>query len=199
MISQQLTPAQEALQRKLTQEVQNNEQILWCAGPDSAHRATTFSIRAFLSSRVGLRLIMVCIILISLLSASLTYQDENNFILPITYAVVLLLLVIVGVSHVYRNTARIQNQLQHTVYGITSHRLIVLTQSRDHTLQNSYYAADLGRIDLIERTDGWGDIVLGGHQRIGNVVLSTAVASPRLAGVAHVRQVATLLEGLKQQ
>jgi hypothetical protein len=88
-----------------------------------------------------------------------------------------------------------RQRVLHTLYAITTKRLIVLTRDRNQYPQNSYYPSDLGPINLIERADGWGDIVIGGQQR----VLRGFSVTPRLAGIEHVRDVASLLTQLKEE
>ena len=95
------------------------------------------------------------------------------------------------------NCAR--RRLHRTLYAITTQRLIVLTLDCDQWIQNSYYPVDLGRVDVIERSDEWGDIIIGNQQRIESHGFSLAVITPQLCGVPQVRQVASLLTGLKAQ
>ena len=195
MTSQARTPEQMALTRKLQQELQVNEQVRWFSYPDITRRAKQASARSLLSSWVVLRIILLAFTLIVFFVSSFIYQADS--FLPLIYGAVILLAFMVGVTFVLLRRQTAQRRLQHTLYAITTQRLVVITLDRDQVVQNSYYPADLGRIDLIERNDGWGDIVIGGQQRVQSSGFSLAVVSPRLSGVAKVREVASFLTRLK--
>lgn len=197
MTSQAHTPVQMALTRKLQQELQANEQVTWFAYPDMTRRAKQAPARALFSSWLGLRILLLSFTLaVFFLSNSIYHADA---LLPLSYGAIILLALMVGMAVVLLRRRTARQRLQHTLYAITTQRLLVITLDRDQVLQNSYYPSDLGRIDLIERNDSWGDIVIGGQQRVQSNGFSLAVVAPRLSGVAKAREVALLLTRLKSE
>lgn len=186
------------LVQKLRQQLQANEEQLWCSFPDRTRRAKQTPGRMFIPSWFIIRLILLGGIFIVFITTSVIYHTDA--FLTLGYAVIVVAALIVGLGLVLlRRHVRLM-RLQHTIYAITTQRLLVLTLDRDQMVQNSYYPADLGRIDLIERRDGWGDIIIGGQQHLqSRGGFSLAVLSPRLSGVAKVREVASLLTRLKSE
>ncbi len=197
MTTEAQTPVQRELIQKLGQELQPNEQVRWFSYPDTTRRAKQSPIRSLLSSWLVLRLILLGGMLVVFFLTSTLYQTDS--FLPLSYGAIILLALIVGIALVALRRKTVRRRLQHTVYAITTQRLIVITLDRDQVVQNAYYPSDLGRIDLIERSDGWGDIVIGGQQRVQSSDFSLAIVAPRLSGVAKAREVASLLVRLKSE
>jgi hypothetical protein len=197
MTSQARTPIQMALTRKLQQELQTNEQVTWFAYPDTTRRAKQAPARALFSSWLGLRILLLIFTLAVFFLSNSIYQADA--FLSLHYGAIILLALMVGSALVLLRRRTAQQRLQHTLYAITTQRLLVITLDRDQVVQNSYYPSDLGRIDLIERNDSWGDIVIGGQQRVQSRGFSLAVVAPRLSGVAKAREVALLLTRLKAE
>ena len=187
-----------ALGEKLQQELQMNEQVIWSAYPDRTRRAKQAPIRALFPSWIVLRIIILAGMFLIVIFTSVI-SKTTTFLLPLLYGAILLLVVFVWIILVVQRQRTAQRRFLSTIYAITTRRLVVLTLEHGQFVQNSYYAADLGRIDLVERrSDGWGDIVIG-SQRVQSRGYSLAVVSPRLSGVERVREVATLLTRLKAE
>jgi hypothetical protein len=192
MISQEQT----ALSQKLQQELQRNEQVIWQAYPEGSRRAKQSLLRTLLPSWMVLRLFLLLSMFLVVVVTSIVYRSTTPLLLVLygsIFLAVMLVAIILVVSP--RRTAR--RRLQNTIYAITTRRLLVITLDRDQWVQNSYEAQDLGRIDYIERGDGWGDVVIGVQQRVQSQGYSLVVMSPRLSGVEHARSVAALLQHLK--
>lgn len=185
------TTMQETLYKKLHQALLPQEDIRWYAYPDPAHLAKRAP-RLLLSSWARIRLVFIVALLLVLFLSRLTYPAQGTFfpMLTIGYGLFLMLSVSIGIVSVARRIRTARIRLRSTIYAITSWRVIVMTIDRAQCFQNAYAASDMGRIDIIERNDGWGDIVIGSQQR---------VVTSRLAGVADVRNIAQLLTQFKTE
>jgi hypothetical protein len=192
------TPIQMELLQKMQKEVKENERPIWHAFPDSTHRAKQIPGRMTSPPWLVLRLILLVGVLLVFIATSVVYHTASSLVWGYGAILLIAILVVVGVV-LWRRHIRLM-RLSRTLYAITTgQRLLVLTLDRDQLVQNSYYAQDLGRIDLVERSDGWGDIVIGGQQRLQSTGYSISMTTPRLIGIEHAREVSRLLTQLQSE
>ena len=180
------------LLQKLQDILQPDEEVCWFASPNPAKKAIQMSVNALVSSWFVIRLFLLSCVLLTMFVMMSEIQDA---LFLQSFGIVLGLLLILMLLRVFLRVRIARQRVLHTIYAITTKRLIVLTRDRHHYTQNIYGPSDLGTINPIERLDGWGDIVIGGQQRI---VRGYAV-SPRIGGIEHVCEVATLLIQLKEE
>jgi hypothetical protein len=122
----------------------------------------------------------------------------TTFLLIPLYGAMLLFVIMIWIVLMAQRKSAARRRLKSTLYAITTRRLVVITLDRGQFLQNSYVPQDLGHIDLIERQDGWGDVVVG-SPHVQSSGYSLAVVSPWLSRVPPAREVAALLTCLKTE
>src|SRR5260370_30203230 len=83
-----------------------------------------------------------------------------------------------------------QEHLKRTLYAITSQRVLVITTGHYQGV-HTYTRQDLGRIERVERSDGWGDVIFGPTQ--AGLRGQRPGAATRLIGVPHARGAGALL------
>jgi|SRR5450432_3764779 hypothetical protein len=190
------TSIQIALREKLQHEVQQ-EQVIWYAYPDPTRRAKQTSFRSPFPWWVVSRIIFLLGMLIVVIFTSVLARTTTFLLIPL-YGAMLLFVIMIWIVLMAQRKSAARRRLKSTLYAITTRRLVVITLDRGQFLQNSYVPQDLGRIDLIERQDGWGDVVVGSPP-VQSGGYSLAIVSPRLSGVPFAREVAALLTRLKAE
>jgi hypothetical protein len=196
----QMTPEQTSIQIALCEKLQHElqqEQVIWYAYPDPTRRAKQTSFRSPFPWWIVSRIIFLLGMLIVVIFTSVLTRTTTFLLIPL-YGAMLLFVIMIWIVLMAQRKSAARRRLKSTLYAITTRRLVVITLDRGQFLQNSYVPQDLGRIDLIERQDGWGDVVVG-SPRVQSGGYSLAVVSPRLSGVPSAREVAALLTRLKTE
>ena len=203
-MQQAVTPLQLELQRKLHQDLYQNEQVIWYSYPNADRRAKQSVILMLsflgLGPRLWVRLFSLLLVAIAFLAVNSTYaSDPAVEALPQIYWGVLLLLFILLFALGFWRAHSNRKRIECTIYAITNQRLIIITKDQDQFTPNAYQLAELGRIDLVERHDQWGDIILSAQQRMRSTGLARIMTTPRLIGIANVRAIASLLLSTQAQ
>ena len=181
------TPVQRALREKLQHELQQ-EQAIWYTYPDPTRRAKQTRLRSSFPWWIVSRVLLLLGMLIVVIYTSILARTTTFLLIPLYGGMLLFVVVIWMVLMVQRKSA-VRRSLKNTLYAITTRRLVAITLDCGQFIQNSYVPQDLGRIDLIEWQDGWGDVAVGSPHVLssGNPL---AVVSSWLSGVPSAREVA---------
>ena len=117
----------------------------------------------------------------------------NSWEVMVILAIVPISVLIYGGVQAYQ----MQKLLQHTIYGVTDRRAILLTVTATNMRVASYGPSDLANMRRIERPDGYGDILFGQAQ-LQRTGLALRTVIPGFVGVAEVRRVEQFIVQLRQ-
>lgn len=175
-------------------ELRDGEQPLWCARPDPKRRiergaragAFEWSVRVRLASLPVVAILAAVSFLLERRSPT-----AHTFTLLFVLAALLLLFSLASSLPKYTRKRSARANLRHIVYAITNQRILVISNGRGQEGVRSYTRQEIGRLQRLERQDGWGDIIFGqGQAGQGEQHAATAA---RFSGIPDVRAVEALL------
>lgn len=169
-------------------EIREAEQLLWWGRPNVTRCGNYKSIKSIKRSiwipLGGAALLSVLAIIFFFLHAF-----KGTLSLLLLVLVFFLLYSLPKRVQKYQAARRVEQALENTVYALTDQRILVLIKIRGNVSSYSFTKSEVGKIEKIERLDGWGDILFA-RQSQSN---AQQKIPPCLEGIPNVRQVEWLL------
>ena len=177
---------------RILQELRPGEQLLWWAQPDPKRRANRGQLLAntwTLWSVIAIAVITILLTVYNLfLQSTANYFDTSSLLYSIVFILLMCIIVVRRLPFLARGRTQ---DIRNTVYAITNYRVIVIT-TKNQYIVNSHTKNDIGRIDRVERSDGYGDVTYGLPQTVA-ASYGAITGKATLSGIPDVRTVEALM------
>lgn len=186
-----------AIDPRISHELRPGEQLLWWGKPDPAYWSQRRALRIyslrFWSLFCFCMFLLLCDNICLFLSFPPTPVTQVNLLGLIIFVSLLLFFFLwqsITVRFVYEQMRVRRKDLHHTVYAITTQRIVEVVENKAVRVR-SCSRADIGMVDRAETRDGWGDLTYGKPVSIS--FLPTSLTTSRMAGIPDVRAVQELV------